>query len=294
MSDVSVIVVSYFTGPVLGDCLDRLAGDASVREVVIVDNGNPPDVSIALAARAARDARFRLVAGHGNVGFSRGCNLGAAAASGGVLAFINPDVRIEPGCIAAMAETARAGAQPCIAGARILWADGREQRGGRRDVITPWNALVAAAGLGGLERYSRLFRDPHRERDPVPAAPLAVGAVSGAAMAMTAEAFRTLGGFDEGYFLHAEDLDICRRALEAGGAVLFTPQARALHAKSTSAASPFKVEAAKARSFFRYFLKFAHSPASKAAAAFSAGLVGAGLLLRGAARRLRARQQFTL
>jgi GT2 family glycosyltransferase len=278
---VSAIVVSYRTGPALAACLDRLEAAPALDEIVVVDNGNPPEV---LAALSTRGGKCVLKTGHGNVGFSRACNLGAAAARSDQLAFLNPDLLIEPGCIESMQAALDGACAPSIVGARILWPDGREQRGARRDTITPWTAAVSALGLGRFEVLSPLLRDPHRESDPVPEAPLRVGAVSGAAMLMRRADFVALGGFDEGYFLHAEDLDLCRRANEAGGDVLFAPAARATHIKSTSQESALKVEGAKARSMTRYLFKFARTPAGLLGAALVAPPLWGVLIARGMLR----------
>ena len=59
-------------------------------------------------------------------------------------------------------------------------------------------------------------------------------AVSGALMYLSRAGFERLGGFDEGYFLHVEDLDLCRRAEADGGSVIYTPLASALHHGATS------------------------------------------------------------
>jgi GT2 family glycosyltransferase/putative flippase GtrA len=281
---VSAIVVSYHTGAPLEECLDRLESDPAACDVIVVDNGNRPDVVAALRARAARSPKVRLVTGHGNLGFSRGCNLGAREARGDYFAFINPDVRIEPGCLEALCAAADGARKPCVIGARILWPDGREQRGGRRDMITPWRAFVSAFGLGRFEKFSPLFRDLHREDDPVSAAPQRVGAVSGAAMLTPKDSFAALGGFDEKYFLHVEDVDICRRAAEAGGETLFAPQARAMHHRSTSETTSFKVERAKAASFARYFFKFARNPLDFIAACLVTPPLALGFVCRGLVR----------
>ncbi len=283
MAAVSAVVVSYHSGPCLERCLDLLARDPLVGEVIVVDNGNPEAVLEGLRARPA----LTLITGHGNVGFAQGCNLGAARAREAYLAFVNPDIEIEPETVPALlAAGAGAARTPWLVGARIVWPDGREQRGGRRDRITLWNALVSAAGLGRLERFSPLFRDPHREGDPVPEAPIAVGAVSGALMAMPADAFRTLGGFDGGYRLHVEDIDLCRRVWEAGGTVLFAPGARAVHIRSTSSISPLRVEIWKAQGFLRYFSRPARGPAGRVLAVLAAAPIAAALIGRGLYRRL--------
>ncbi|MDX2239019.1 MAG: glycosyltransferase family 2 protein [Hyphomonadaceae bacterium] len=261
---IAAIVVTYRTGPVLFDCLDALAGDAAITHVVVVDNGNPPDVESALRDRAAAWPKAKLLTGHGNVGFARGCNLGAAAAPGAAhLLFVNPDLVLDVGAAAALAGTAARGPQPCVAGGRLLDDAGREQRGARRDVVTPWSAFVAFSGLTRLERFGPVFRSPYRERDPPPPGPIRVGAVSGALMCLTRAGFEALGGFDEGYFLHLEDMDLCRRAAEAGGAVWFDPRACGRHRGATSDAPAAVVERHKAAGYARYFRKFARGPWDK-------------------------------
>ena len=95
-----------------------------------------------------------------------------------------------------------------------------------------------------------------------------------------------IGGFDEGYFLHVEDIDICRRVGEAGGAVVFEPAAEALHFGGTSSASWAKVEAHKARGLVYYFDKFAASAGERALVRALAPLIGALLMARGAVRAL--------
>lgn len=279
---ISAIVVSYHTGPDLWACLEALKAEPLVTEVLVLDNGNPPQDSAALEGLAAASGgRLKHLIGHGNVGFARGCNMGAALAQNDLLFFVNPDCAPRRGAVLRLAQTCLSLTQtPAIVGGRILNSDGSEQRGGRRDTFTVWRALVSFSGLSRLERLFPVFRDPHRERDPVPDAALAVGAVSGAMMMLTRSDFESLGGFDEGYFLHVEDLDICRRALEAGGSVWFEPGATAVHAQSTSSASSAFVERHKAAGFRRYFRKFAKGPAGRVAAECFAPLVGAALTLR--------------
>jgi GT2 family glycosyltransferase len=69
-----------------------------------------------------------------------------------------------------------------------------------------------------------------------------------------------MGGFDEGYFLHVEDVDLCWRVRKSGGIVLFHPGARVVHLGSTSHTSPMKVEFWKGLGLVRYFRKRANNP----------------------------------
>ena len=71
--------------------------------------------------------------------------------------------------------------------------------------------------------------------------------------------FEALGGFDEDYFLHVEDIDVCRRARDQGGEVYFVPEAVVMHYGSTSQVRRQKVEWEKLKGFTRYFLKHSHT-----------------------------------
>ena len=84
-----------------------------------------------------------------------------------------------------------------------------------------------------------------------------VDAVSGALMLMPRALFDAVDGFDEGYRLHAEDLDLCRRAREAGAVVAVANDVRVVHVRGVSSRSrPVFVEWHKHRGLWRYFRKF--------------------------------------
>ncbi|MDX2275842.1 MAG: glycosyltransferase family 2 protein [Hyphomonadaceae bacterium] len=267
---ISAVTVSYQTGPVLRDCLDALIAAPEISEIVLVDNGNPPDVEAWLDQRAAAEPRLKLVRGQGNVGFGRACNAGAKRAAGDVLLFVNPDVVLAPGAAASMQEALAGVDGLALIGGDVRDADGQPDRGTRRERVTLWSAFVSFSGLSRLERVIPAFRDLHRHRDPLPSCAAECAHVSGALMLMRRTDFERLGGFDEAYFLHVEDIDLCWRVTQAGGRVLFQPGAIGVHARSSSAAASREVEAHKASGFERFFRKSARSPFER----FMAGIVG--------------------
>lgn len=256
---VSVVMVVYMTGPALRESLERALGEARIDELVVVDNGSPPQEETYLRELAQREARVRLVSGQGNVGFARGANLGGRCARGDVLVFLNPDAFLRPNCIDALVLALQARPVPCVVGGRVLNPDLTEQRGARRGDITPVSAVLsltrAARRLPGLGRY-----EVHWEREAPPQDVIEVPTVSGACLAMRRCDFDALGGFDEGYFLHVEDVDICWRARMLGGQVLFQPAAQVIHIGHTSQTSPVKVEFHKGVGLARYFRKRARNP----------------------------------
>lgn len=262
---VSVVMVVYMTGEALERSLACVLADPLVDQLVVVDNGSTPVEAERLRALAARDRRVVLKTGHGNIGFARGANLGAASASGELLVFLNPDAFLQPGCVAALAREIEGRASPCLVGGRVLNADGTEQRGARRGEITPLSALMSMSGLARLAPAWAHY-EVHWEGETLPDAAVAAPTISGACFCMRREDFDQVGGFDEGYFLHVEDVDLCWRVRRAGGEVLFHPKAEVVHIGGTSQTSPLKVEFHKGVGLARYFRKRAESPGQKAAA----------------------------
>jgi N-acetylglucosaminyl-diphospho-decaprenol L-rhamnosyltransferase len=251
---VSVVMVVYMTGEALEQSVERVLADPLVDEFVIVDNGSSPVEAQRLRGLAARDDRVVLLSGHGNIGFARGANLGARNAKGDLLVFLNPDAFLQPGCIAELVRETEAGPSPCIVGGRVLNADRTEQRGARRGEITPMSALLSLSTLSKLIPSWRRF-EVHWEDEASPEQALSVPTISGACFCMRRRDFDAVGGFDEGYFLHVEDVDLCWRVRQEGGDVLFHPKAEVVHLGHTSLASPLKVEFHKGVGLARYFRK---------------------------------------
>jgi GT2 family glycosyltransferase len=251
---VSVIMVVYMTGEALQQSIACVLDDPLVDEFVIVDNGSTPADRARLRDLAGRDERVTLLTGHGNVGFARGANLGARSARGERLVFLNPDAFLQPGCIAELVREIEHRPAPCIVGGRVLNADRTEQRGARRGDITPMSALVSLARLAHRVPALRDY-EVHWEAEAPPEQPAAVPTISGACFCMRRDDFEAVDGFDEGYFLHVEDVDLCWRVRQQGGSVVFHPKAEVIHLGRTSQTSPLRVEFHKGVGLARYFRK---------------------------------------
>jgi N-acetylglucosaminyl-diphospho-decaprenol L-rhamnosyltransferase len=250
-SVTSVIMVSYHTGPVLFQAIASVLGQTRPVQLCLVDNGNLPDIMAKLRSMAEGDRRIHFISGHGNVGFSKGCNLGARAAEGGHLLFLNPDSKLPPDTVEKLQRHAAALRPPFMIGARLLDEDGRDQRGCRRALLTPMTAFIEATHLHFLFPRARL----NFNGEPVPPALAPIPAISGAFMFLPREDFLNIGSFDEGYFLHVEDLDLCLRFRRAGGEIYFAPDIPVIHVGATSNVTNAFIEKHKARGFIRYFHK---------------------------------------
>ena len=256
---VSVVMVVYRTGEELQESIDSVLGDPLVDELVIVDNGSSDAMAERLRTLGRTDARVGLIQGQGNVGFATAANLGARAARGDHLIFLNPDAFLQDGCVASLTANLADRPSPSLVGACILDPDGTEQRGGRRGEVNAWSTLLslsqATQKIPSLARF-----EIHREGEAMPSDLVDMPTISGACFAMRRKDFDLLGGFDEGYFLHVEDIDLCWRARRDGGTVFFDPHPRVVHLGHTSQSHPLKVEMHKGLGLVRFFLKRAEGP----------------------------------
>jgi N-acetylglucosaminyl-diphospho-decaprenol L-rhamnosyltransferase len=251
---VTVIMIVYHTGKVLFESIERVLAEPLVKQFVIIDNGSNDRDAAHLRDLQQEHPHIVLVQGHGNIGFAKAANVGAVLANQPWLVVLNPDARLEPDCVRHLIEAARDRPSPCIVGARILNTDLTEQRGARRGEITPMTTLITLSRLWKLFPALRKFHI-HRENEPVPDGPVAVPTISGACFAVSKRDFAKLEGFDARFFLHVEDIDLCWRARERGGVVLFHPDARVVHEGHTSRVEPVIVEWNKGRGLVYYFLK---------------------------------------
>lgn len=250
---ISALVVTFQTGPRLKECLYALLADPDIDEIVIIDNGNPEPMRAWLSAFARDRANVRRLAGHGNIGFGAAINLGVREADGPHILVINPDAVLRWDSLAGMQSVARTCQTPWIVGGKIFNLAGKEERGPRRRELTVW---CAAAQMLGWNTWTL-------ERHPAPEGPVAMPVISGAFFLTSKDSLDVLEGFDEAYFLHVEDVDLCRRCREIGGVVMYDPRSGALHYGSTSDVAARTIRGHKADSLAYYFRKFARGPLAR-------------------------------
>ncbi len=246
---IAAVVVTHQSAATIDDCLSRLRAADAVAQIRVVDNDSRDGTLAVVQRHAAADPRVHFIANPDNPGFAVACNQGARDSDAPWLAFVNPDCLPEPDALARL--LAHAGAVP---GDALLGVD-----------------LVDEAGVrdGAARRndpdFGAMLRGPFRARAgrpldvPVDDAQQLqrVEAISGALMLMPRALFERLGGFDEGYRLHVEDLDLCRRARDAGATVAVANDVRMVHVRGVSSRSrPGFSEWHKHRGMWRYFSRF--------------------------------------
>ena len=255
----TVVIVASDSGADLARGVQALLASTAPIEIVVSDNASRDGSVDDVQARWRDEPCVRIVRNGANLGFGAGCNRAAAIAQGDALLLLNPDCLIDPDTIARLRALLDADATLGLLGARIVDDAGKVEPASRRRDPTLRHALCAMSGLARWEaRFPALAGTNLAPRETADAPVLEdVDAVSGALMLLPTHVFRRLGGFDEGYFLHCEDLDLCRRVRDAGLRVACANAVSVRHGKGTSSRRrPFFVARHKHRGMWRWFRKF--------------------------------------
>lgn len=250
MFDVSVIVVNWNTRQLLRDCIDSILrhSDGYNVEIVVVDN-HSSDGSVEMVRE--HYPQVLLIANEENTGFARANNQGVRAAGGRYVLLLNSDAMLTPGALRSLMELAASNPRIGMVGAQLIYPDGSFQASFTR-IPTLWQEFLILSGLGRL-LYGRTYPSfgPEEKAGPQPA-----GYVEGACMLAPRSAYLEVGGLDEGYFMYAEDVDLCFAMHRGGWQVWYQPEARIIHLVSASSKNrkPQR-EADLYRSRVRFFRK---------------------------------------
>jgi glycosyltransferase involved in cell wall biosynthesis/GT2 family glycosyltransferase len=213
---VEVIVVAYGSPALLRKALEPLA---PALPVTVVDNSSMPEIA---ALCAERDVRY-LDPGR-NGGFAAGVNvaLRERLVPGADVLLLNPDAAIAADDVSVLQRALRARTDLASVGPAQVDDHGRP---GRVDwwLPSPGGTWLEALGL------ARLRRDPTY--------------VIGSVLLLRAEALAQVGGFDERFFLYAEEADWAYRAHRLGWRHAGVPEARAVHVGAGTGGDPLRREA---------------------------------------------------
>ena len=224
---VSAVVVNYNARRHLLECVRSLQ-DEDVRDIVVVDNASSDGSAEALRRQ---HPEVSLVATGANLGYGTGANRGVARCGGELLLVCNADVTFEPGALKSLVAAMDADDRLAVVGPRIEATDGSLYPSPRT-----FPGITDALGHAflGLVAPANRFTRRYRMLDWDHTRPGEVDWVSGSCFLVRRAAWEALGGFDEAYFMYAEDVDLCWRARRAGWRVAFEPAARVVHVQGVS------------------------------------------------------------
>jgi GT2 family glycosyltransferase len=250
---LSIVIICWNDMKVLPDCLRSIYAETKDLdfEIILSDNGST-DGSIEFVQEHYK--KVRVVENRANLGYARGNNAGIPVASGEYVLILNPDTiildRAFEKWMAYVERNPEAGAHGC----RVLNPDGSFQNSAR-PTPSVWRYLIAALNLRWLGRFSDLFLsdtyvgwDGTTERE--------VDWVTGCCLLLPAKVLHDLDGFDERFFYHFEEADLCFRVRKAGYPILFYPDAEIVHLGGQSVNRfPIRFDLETYRSRYRFFFK---------------------------------------
>jgi hypothetical protein len=225
---LSIIIVSYNCRDLVLACLRSVRAAipyARGVDIIVVDNASVDGTVDAIAEEFPEVRRIPLPE---NVGFGRGCNVGASEARSPLILLLNPDTTVRPQTLENLLGVAAEYPNAGIWGGRTMADDGTVVAGSCWRFPTLWSTFCVTTGLSRAFSNSAIFnreayggwrRDDLRE----------VEVVSGCLLLIRMELWRQLGGFDPTFFLYSEEVDLCLRARRLGARPLISPDAEVRH-----------------------------------------------------------------
>lgn len=252
----SIVIVSYYTNEALFECLSTLIAEQSkcfALDIIVVDNGNLEGDSRRLLS-LSDSGQIQYLRGQGNIGFSAGCNYGVSKAKSETILLLNPDCVPQNNAVQTLLNFLKQQKNNTLVSGWVTNADGSEQRGLRRNLLTPTSLLIEMLpvlnNLPWLKKY-RL----NLTGQPINADAISIPACSGACMMLSKRLFNELNGMDERFFLHVDDLDFCWRLTKNDGEIFIYRPAVFLHYQGSSTVSSKRIGKYKRDSFTYYFAK---------------------------------------
>jgi N-acetylglucosaminyl-diphospho-decaprenol L-rhamnosyltransferase len=213
-TSVDAVVVTHGPQPELERCLEKLR--PQVDELVVVANPPAPDVDV------------KLIVNERAAGFAANANTGIAATSAPYVVVANPDTEARPDAVRILREFAELHPRAGVIGPQLLFPDGRWQPS-RRRFPTVSGTIVRRTPLRKILRPQTRQVD-HYQLEERPSEPIRADWMLAAFLLLRREMLDELGGFDAGFRLYGEDIDLCYRAAKAGWERWYMPRAVVTHA----------------------------------------------------------------
>jgi N-acetylglucosaminyl-diphospho-decaprenol L-rhamnosyltransferase len=250
---LSIVIICWNDLKVISNCLKSIFDETGKFdfEVIVSDNGST-DASVEHIRKVF--PRVRIVENGANLGFANGNNAGIRVATGEYVLILNPDTLIIDRALEKLVNFAERHPEAGAFGCRVLNPDGSFQNPAR-PIPTVFGYLIAALYQRWLGRFSTVFAsdlypgwDGRSERT--------IGYQSGCCVMFRGQMLKNLGGFDDRFFYHFEETDLCYRVWQAGSSVLYYPGAEITHLGGQSVGRfPIRFALETFRSGYRFFYK---------------------------------------
>ena len=239
-----IVIINYRTPKLVIDCLASLENEIEAGNLVMVVDNDSGDDSVPqikeAIAKNSWDNFVRLLPSPINGGFSAGNNLGIKAVKADTYLLLNSDTIVRPGAIKSLLQAMEAHPEAGLVSPRLEWPDGTPQISCFR-YLSPVSELLKAAKTGPVTKLLKKYDVPL----PVSDKPIEPQWTSFACVLIRNEVIQQIGLMDEGYFMYFDDVDYCRKAINAGWRILHWPEARVVHLRGGSSSVKAELAARK-------------------------------------------------
>lgn len=271
---LSVIIVHYNVPHFLEQCLHALqrAEVATGKlEVVVVDN-HSTDGNVTWIRE--HFPWVRLVENNENVGFSKANNQGWQMATGEIILFLNPDTIVGEH---SLTRALKLFDDPKVGAVGLHMVDGNgrflpESKRGKPTATASFHKLFGLSKIFPGGRFGGYYRTDIKEAET-----RQVDVLSGAAMLVRRSVLQQTGGFDERFFMYAEDIDLSYSIRQAGFQILYAGNAVIIHFKGESTLRDGRY----VKEFYKSMLQFVSKHYRGSSGVFYRLLLKSGVLLRG-------------
>ncbi len=235
---LSIIIPSFNTEKLLSDCLTSIFQQTKSfdYEVIVVDNGSEYDIKNQISRfrqKNLKQTNIQLIVNNSNLGFAKACNQGIKKAKGEYLLFLNSDTLILDKAIEKSIKLMDSRLNIDILGCQILNPDFTIQpSAGFFPKLR--NIFYMIFFIDDLPLVNKLIKPYHQQNRKFYTKEQEVDWVTGAFLMIKKDYLKKIRGFDESYFMYAEEIDLCFRAKKAGFRVFYSPMAKIIHYKEAS------------------------------------------------------------
>ena len=255
---IETVIINFNAGDALARCVSAVLEQNVATRVTVVDNASTDHSVDKLRESAGESKNLGICVNTENLGFAKAVNatVKQLKSASPYLLILNPDCEVLPGSVAELARALDQDPGAALAGPAVVDRQGRPMKATLRRFPTPLKSFLTVSGLWRLGRWIPALQGVD-QTSRLPTVTTEADAVSGACMLLRRELFLEMGGLDESYGLHCEDLDLMYRIAQQGMHCLLVPSARVFHDQGLSSSSRRGwVHWQKHRGMQRFFIKF--------------------------------------
>jgi len=223
--DLSLIFINYYSKESLKNVLFSIKNYYDENLEIIIFNNSPEEK---LEDLKEIYLNIKIINSEKNLGFTKGCNIAVNNSNKKYILILNPDILFINEFISYGIKFLEENKDFGAVGFKILNPDGTIQKESLRNFPTPLNTLLRFLNLDSLLkiRYSYFDRELDKSKE--------ANILSGACMLIRKEAFLSINGFDESFFLYGDDIDLCIRLKNKGWKLYYLPIESVIHYKGGS------------------------------------------------------------